>query len=194
MLRELDQAGSRQLAYRSEELGAWGSGLLTFLLRIAEAAQRGTVAEDRSGRPEGVRGMLRLAEAVPEKAGATRSETDPLPLTRIGLTTIEASKDVLATLTFIGQTTLALGRFLLGRASYRRADFWIAARFARKACTAAFVSGRRFSMPSYGMPLAFSSSGNICLRAMWRWMMRTNSWPPHAPTSVDTGHSSRGSR
>jgi len=126
VLRELDQSGTRAIEYRAELLGEWGSGLLTVLLRIGEAAQRGTVAEDRSGLPEGVRGMLRLAEAVPEKSGATRTDEEPLPLTRIGLTTIEASRDALATLTFIGQTTIAFGRFLVGRASYRRADFWIA--------------------------------------------------------------------
>ena len=49
--------------------------------------------------------------------------------------------------------------------------------FMRNASTAAIVSGRRFSMPSYGRPRAGASSGYFCFLCMWRWTMRTNSAP-----------------
>ena len=42
--------------------------------------------------------------------------------------------------------------------------------------------------------LKAGASGYFCLRILWRSITRTNSAPPQAPTSVETGHSSRVSR
>ena len=115
-----------RLTYDAGELGAWDSTLLTFLVRLAAAAEARSVAEVRSGLPDGVRGLLRLAEAVPAKEGTERGGEKGRFVTRVGLTTIEVTRGVHAMLEFVGEVSVALVRWVTGRASYRRADLWLA--------------------------------------------------------------------
>ena len=114
------------LSYDASGLERWDSTLLAFLTGVAAAAADRGVAEDRAGLPDGVRGMLRLAEAVPRKEGSERGTDDPAFVTQVGLTTIEVTRGVRAMLVFLGEFTVAFGRWLVGRASYRRADLWLA--------------------------------------------------------------------
>jgi len=59
----------RRLTFETEHLGDWDSGLLTFLLMVKNiCAERQVVVED-SALPEGVRRLLALAAAVPERGG-----------------------------------------------------------------------------------------------------------------------------
>jgi phospholipid/cholesterol/gamma-HCH transport system permease protein len=125
--RELSAAGAPSLVtYTSQDLGEWDSSLMTFLVRIAGLAGGRGVPEDRAGLPEGVRGLLRLAESVPAKKDAGK-EAEPTPfVAQVGLTTIEATRGFGVMLEFVGEVTLALGRWVRGKASYRRSDFWLA--------------------------------------------------------------------
>jgi phospholipid/cholesterol/gamma-HCH transport system permease protein len=116
----------RRLTYDAAELGAWDSALLTFLLRVSEVAAERSVAEEREALPDGVSGLLRLAEAVPEKEGTDRGEESGRLVTRVGLTTIEVTRGVRAMLEFVGLVTIALGKWVTGRAAYRRSDLWLA--------------------------------------------------------------------
>jgi phospholipid/cholesterol/gamma-HCH transport system permease protein len=125
--RELGgQGGPARIAYSTEGLGAWDSSLMTFLVRVAELAKAGGFTEDRAGLPEGVRGLLRLAESVPEKSDAGKEEDPATFVTQIGLTTIDVTRGFGAMFAFVGEVTLAFGRWVSGRASYRRADLWLA--------------------------------------------------------------------
>jgi phospholipid/cholesterol/gamma-HCH transport system permease protein len=117
--------GPARVGYRTDELGAWDSALLVFLTRVAAHAGAHDVEEDRSGLPEGVAGLLRLAEAVPRK-GSERGSDHPTFVTQVGLTTIEVTRGARAMLAFVGDVTVALGRLVTGRASYRRADLLLA--------------------------------------------------------------------
>jgi phospholipid/cholesterol/gamma-HCH transport system permease protein len=115
-----------RLRYESGALGSWDSSLLAFLLRAAAAAAERSVAEDRAGLPHGVQGLLRLAEAVPEKEGARRGQESGHFVTQVGLTTIEVTRGARAMLEFVGEVTIALFKWVTGRASYRRSDLWLA--------------------------------------------------------------------
>src|SRR5260370_37142531 len=59
-----------KLSFDASELGEWDSGLLTFLIGGSELCHKRDVPSDWSPLPEGGRGMIQLAEAVPEKTGA----------------------------------------------------------------------------------------------------------------------------
>jgi phospholipid/cholesterol/gamma-HCH transport system permease protein len=115
-----------RVVYDASSLGEWDSSLLTFLLRAADVAAEHGVGEDRDGLPGGVRGLLRLSEAVPKKEGAERGQEQEAFVTRVGLTTIEVTRGLHSILEFLGQVTVAMLRWVRGKASYRRADLWLA--------------------------------------------------------------------
>jgi phospholipid/cholesterol/gamma-HCH transport system permease protein len=116
---------AKQVTYVSEELGSWDSSLLTFLVRVVEAAALHRVPENREGLPAGVRGMLRLAEAVPESGDVGGPVTRYFFVVRLGLTTIEVTHQLKGMLEFVGEVTVALLKWMTGRASYRRSDLWL---------------------------------------------------------------------
>ncbi len=114
------------LVYDSSELGTWDASLLVYLRRLSAEAERSRVPEDRSGLPEGVRGMLDLAEAVPARTRVRRYADSDDVVTQIGLTTIEVTRDFRQVLRFAGDVVLSFGRLVRGRAAFRGADLWLA--------------------------------------------------------------------
>ena len=74
LLGELgSRPGTKQLSYETAQLTHWDSGLISFLTNTSEICRARHIAEDRAGLPAGLKRLLELAEAVPEKKGA-RSE------------------------------------------------------------------------------------------------------------------------
>ena len=123
LLTELGaRSGTRRLAYETAALTHWDSGLISYLTNAAEICRARGIAEDRAGLPEGLKRLLELAEAVPEKKGA-RSEASRVSFfTRIGNATIGYGLSVNEFLGFLGELTVALGKFLRGKARYRKID------------------------------------------------------------------------
>ena len=115
----------RRVGFASDELGSWDSGLLTLLLKILEVCQQRGIEADRDGLPSGIRRLLALAEAVPERSGARRNEEKTSWLARFGSRLLDARAPILEAVGFIGQVTIAFGRFLTGRARFRQADLWL---------------------------------------------------------------------
>src|SRR5579884_3796189 len=60
----------RSLGFDTSELSGWDSGLVSFLLEVESACRERGIKEDREGLPAGLKRLLELAEAVPEKEGA----------------------------------------------------------------------------------------------------------------------------
>jgi phospholipid/cholesterol/gamma-HCH transport system permease protein len=115
----------RQVSFDTHALSGWDSALLTFLAKVGElCAERGITA-DRSGLPSGVRRLLDLAEAVPERKDARPSSAPPSLLARIGLRAVAALDEGNAFLAFLGQTALAFGALLRGRARMRASDLFL---------------------------------------------------------------------
>ena len=112
----------RRIAVDIRELTDWDSGLLTFLIKVAEmCSQSGTVL-DQEGLPQGVRRLLALAAEVPEREGARKEAVREGFLTRVGWSTLETIRSAEEMLTFVGEAALAFVRFLAGKASFRRSD------------------------------------------------------------------------
>jgi phospholipid/cholesterol/gamma-HCH transport system permease protein len=79
-------AGTRvqRLTFDTPGLDAWDSGLLTFLRNLEAFCQQRQIVIDRAGLPDGIRRLLDLAAAVPERSGTPRGEARDAILTRIG--------------------------------------------------------------------------------------------------------------
>jgi phospholipid/cholesterol/gamma-HCH transport system permease protein len=112
----------QHLTFETSGLTSWDSGLVTFLRNVEELCRLRQISIARSTLPEGVRRLLELAAAVPERQEARRREAQDALLARIGkwgLGVIEAAAEMLR---FIGEAFLAFLQLLRGRASFRASD------------------------------------------------------------------------
>ncbi len=120
--RELDAHAARRVEFDASALLAWDSALVTFLARTLELLEERRIEADRAGLPSGVRRLLALAEAVPEKQGA-RAAASPEPwLARLGRTALAAVQGTRDFVAFLGEATLAAGNLLRMRARFQGAD------------------------------------------------------------------------
>src|SRR5918994_1925273 len=86
--QELAEPRLQRLTFDTTALTAWDSGLVTFLLDILDLGAQRQVVVDQEGLPSGLRRLLPLATAVPERQGARR-EVIPEPfLARVGQETL----------------------------------------------------------------------------------------------------------
>ncbi|MHC4592851.1 MAG: MlaE family ABC transporter permease [Planctomycetota bacterium] len=112
----------RRVRFDARGITDWDSGLLTFLAGVIDGfAERGTEV-DREGLPEGVQRLLRLARAVPETKDAREEDTRQPFLAMVGVSAIEFSRSAGEVLGFLGESLLAFGRMLRGKAVFRRTD------------------------------------------------------------------------
>jgi phospholipid/cholesterol/gamma-HCH transport system permease protein len=66
--QELSGRSARsRIGFGTSKLTGWDSALISFLVGVDELCRLHTVENDRSGLPAGVRRLVELAEAVPEK-------------------------------------------------------------------------------------------------------------------------------
>jgi phospholipid/cholesterol/gamma-HCH transport system permease protein len=112
----------RRLTFEAHDLTGWDSGLLTFLRQVAEHSTQRQISVDQSGLPEGVRRLLALAAAVPEREGARRGARQMSWLATLGTQVLEGWKGAVTMVGFVGEAVLALGRLVIGRARFRRVD------------------------------------------------------------------------
>ena len=105
-------------------LTGWDSTFVAAVLDLMTAA--GSRPVDLSGLPLGVQRLVALATAVPERQGARRTAASGDVFTRLGASTLKAWSETLGFVAFLGEATIALGRFCLGRARFRRVDLMIA--------------------------------------------------------------------
>ena len=124
--RKVESSGSiRQITFKTEKLGDWDSGLLTFLRKLWKFCSNSDIAMDGSGLPDGARQILDLAAAVPEKKDARRAEGRSSFLNYLGDEALELLHSTGDILEFVGEATVAFLRFLQGKAHYRRSDLWL---------------------------------------------------------------------
>ena len=115
-------AGVKQIAFDTRELTGWDSGLLSFLIKIINQHANGNIAVQKEGLPEGVRKLIDLAFAVPERKGARKEAVREPLLARIGASTISAGQASIDTLNFIGEAFLVFLKFFVGKARFQRSD------------------------------------------------------------------------
>jgi len=120
---QLPASGSAaKLQFDTAELGSWDTSLLTFLISVDKVAQARGLTIDRAGLPAGIGRLLDLATAVPERAGARRSDATEPWLERVGKSAISAGKATAEMIDFVGEATIAFGRLFTGRARFRISD------------------------------------------------------------------------
>lgn len=99
----------------------WEAPLVALALSVARRAETRGLGFS-ADLPPGAAELLALARATAprgEKRGGRRGGG---PLTALGLSAQRAWRDSMATLAFLGETTLAFGRLVTGRARFRRGD------------------------------------------------------------------------
>ena len=111
-----------RLAFDTHDLTAWDSGLLTFVRQVIAQSMQRQIIVDQRGLPEGVQRLLALAAAVPEREGARRSGQRLSWLARLGTAVLEGWQGAWDMLGFLGEAVIALGRFVVGKAPFRRLD------------------------------------------------------------------------
>jgi phospholipid/cholesterol/gamma-HCH transport system permease protein len=122
-LKEIESEGPvRSLALDAAGISDWDSGLLTFLMKIFEACSKAGIEVDIDGLPEGVRRLIALATAVPERKGVRKEARKEAFLSMVGGEAVAFYRSLLEILDFLGESSLAFGRLLRGKASFRRSD------------------------------------------------------------------------
>ena len=114
--------GVRRLTFDTKDLGGWDSGLLTFLIKVFEACSKAKIEVAKEGLPEGVRRLIDLATAVPERKGARKEAKKEPFLSVVGGKAVAFYRSFLDILDFLGESSLAFTRLLRGKASFRRSD------------------------------------------------------------------------
>jgi len=121
-VREL--GGIRRLGFDATRVTAWDSGLVTFTLKVLGEAKRAAIDADRGGLPEGVRRLLALAEAVPEKQTGRSGARTPW-LARLGASATATAEAARIGVAFLGDSVLALLALVGGRARFRMSDLFL---------------------------------------------------------------------
>lgn len=116
------EPGIKRIVFESAKLDHWDSGLLTFVIKFRELCRQKKIRVNISGLPQGAQKLLALASAVPEKKDARSREIYEPFLTRVGEDAIDFFRTIGQMLTFIGEASASLGRFLIGKAQFRRSD------------------------------------------------------------------------
>jgi phospholipid/cholesterol/gamma-HCH transport system permease protein len=108
--------------FDASALTLWDTSLALFVTKVEALAAARAVPVDRSELPEGLRSLLTLAGGEARRTGREKDEEDDEFLETVGLTTLAAGTLVTSVVEFLGGVILAIGRWLIGRARYRRVD------------------------------------------------------------------------
>ena len=122
LAEEIGGADTRRVSFDASGLGAWDTSLLTFMLKALSLCEPEEIVLDPAGLPEGVRGLLKLATAVPERKGARRSSGEHSFVARAGLWALQAVDEARDVVGFIGESLQAVANMCRGKAIYRRVD------------------------------------------------------------------------
>ena len=112
----------KRLSFDTAALAAWDSGLLSFITEADALCRTRGIVADRAGLPSGLRRLLELAEAVPEKKDTQATAKLDSFFARVGNSTLAAEAAAREFLSFVGQLTIAFGNMLRGKARYRTVD------------------------------------------------------------------------
>lgn len=116
--------GTSQIRFDCTELDGWDTGLMVFVQQLDRLCRRQGHDIDINGLPSGAKRLHRLATAVPpatSKGGAGSTGF----FDQLGKATLSVIADGRSMIAFIGEATLAFGRFVTGRARVRSTDIWL---------------------------------------------------------------------
>ena len=117
--------GQKSLAFDCAGLSGWDSRFVAFIRNCAQLCRERKIDFREEGLPGGVRRLLRLAQAVPEKTDLGRTPVKSHFLQMVGEGTLEGWADVKGMFTFLGECLVALGNMLRRRARFRWSDVFL---------------------------------------------------------------------
>jgi phospholipid/cholesterol/gamma-HCH transport system permease protein len=122
VLRELESGRSpSRITFDSAAIENWDSTLVAFVHRLDDLMAGRGVEVDPGGLPEGARRLLHLARAVPRVETLRTVEDDALTA-RVGTIALRAWDTTVDAIGFLGETVIAVGAMLRGRARFRGVD------------------------------------------------------------------------
>ena len=111
-----------RVTVQGPELGGWDSSLVSYVAGLEALCRSQAIAFDKAALPPGVRRLVNLALAVPEKTGTRRAAAGKAMLEVVGEAALRSWKGWQDTLAFLGEATLSFFRLLVGRARFRGSD------------------------------------------------------------------------
>jgi len=120
-----EKPGLKVLGFQADAVVDWDSALVSYLMDVIDACRAQGVDVDEDGLPPGVRGLLQLAYAVPERKGARRKADRSSFLERLGNDVTDLVRSSGEIIEFFGDATIAFRQMLRGKARFRAADLWL---------------------------------------------------------------------
>ncbi len=105
-----------------DNLGAWDSSLIAVLYSIVTQCAAKNIETDYSALPIGLKGLLKLATAVPRREDSPEAHKESW-IARVGIATLGAFEATRSVAHFIGEISIAFARLLKGKTQLRRNDF-----------------------------------------------------------------------
>ena len=122
---EVFASSPQTVRFDTTHLTGWDTRLLAWLAVVQAACRERGIALDTGGLPDGVRRLMRLAEAVPA-ARPTPGSPRPAWIARVGEATVRAGVGIGRAVTYLGEFTQACVAAIRGRARFRAADLTLA--------------------------------------------------------------------
>ncbi|HEX3717159.1 MAG TPA: ABC transporter permease [Verrucomicrobiae bacterium] len=121
-----DQAAEvRLLSFESIGVTAWDSRFVAFIRKCSELCRKRNVEFRDDGLPQGVRRLLRLAQAVPERTDARPQAVKAHLLQKLGESVIQGMQGATELFTFLGENLAALANLIRGRTQFRWSDAFL---------------------------------------------------------------------
>ena len=108
-----------QIDFDATALNNWDSSILTFLNHIKSYCLDKNILFIKDSLPGGVKRLIALAEAVPERKGVRKTEVKSSFFETLGDRTVKFIKSSQDMLGFLGETTAAFTRLITGRYKIR---------------------------------------------------------------------------
>lgn len=119
---EIESSVTR-LDFETESVTGWDSGLLSFVMNVRKICAGKDIEIDIGGLPGGVKSLIELATAVPERKGSRKVGVRETFLEKVGTGWLDLTQSGGDIVEFLGEAVLSFGRFLVGKARFRRSDF-----------------------------------------------------------------------
>ena len=116
---------ARLLSFESAGVSALDSRFVAFIRKCDALCRTRNIELRDEGLPEGVRRLLRLAQAVPERTDARHVSFKVPLLQKLGESAIRGWRDALELFTFLGENLAALAKLLRGRAQFHWPDAFL---------------------------------------------------------------------
>ncbi len=117
-----DNHKPQSISFSAQQVTIWDSSLVSLIYAVTRSCLAKGIKVDYSELPSGLQSLLKLAFAVaPQKQ--TSDKAAGSFVSRVGTYSVKAYAEALEVISFIGEITLSLWRFMRVKARVRRIDF-----------------------------------------------------------------------